>query len=237
MCGCSSRGCRRSLPRSPAGRFASSGTGRLRSPAGRRHGGHGRPAAVRLRAEERGAHPDLARQARRERAGPAAGRRGHAPAAGGRVGLRDRRIALQASGDANLGILQGFFRDVLGSGRAELTASVDGPLDAAGVFRQRVDYRRPRPPPVDAQRARRHQRHHPVRPARHPPRRGDGAHGRGPGAVRRPDRVRRLPAGRTERHGARPRTCTSAIPRASGPSSMPICPSAATSGRRRSAGW
>ena len=49
---------------------------------------------------------------------------------GGRVGLRDRRIALQASGDANLGILQGFSRDVFGSGRAELTASVDGPLDA-----------------------------------------------------------------------------------------------------------
>jgi hypothetical protein len=49
---------------------------------------------------------------------------------GGHVGLRDRRIALQAVGDANLGILQGFFRNVFGSGRAELTASVDGPLDA-----------------------------------------------------------------------------------------------------------
>jgi hypothetical protein len=48
----------------------------------------------------------------------------------GRVGLGDRRIALQATGDANLGILQGFFRDVFGSGRAELAASVDGPLDA-----------------------------------------------------------------------------------------------------------
>jgi hypothetical protein len=47
----------------------------------------------------------------------------------GRIGLRDRRIALQAAGDANLGILQGFFRDVFGSGRAELAASVDGPLD------------------------------------------------------------------------------------------------------------
>ena len=46
----------------------------------------------------------------------------------GRVGLRDERIALQATGDANLGILQGFFRDVRGSGRAELRASVDGPL-------------------------------------------------------------------------------------------------------------
>ena len=48
----------------------------------------------------------------------------------GRIGLRDERIALQATGDANLGILQGFFRDVRGSGRAELRAAVDGPLRA-----------------------------------------------------------------------------------------------------------
>jgi hypothetical protein len=46
----------------------------------------------------------------------------------GAIGLNDRRIALKASGDANLGILQGFFRDVRGSGRAELTAAIDGPL-------------------------------------------------------------------------------------------------------------
>jgi translocation and assembly module TamB len=31
-------------------------------------------------------------------------------------------------GDANLGILQGLFRDVRGSGRAELSAAIDGPL-------------------------------------------------------------------------------------------------------------
>jgi hypothetical protein len=48
----------------------------------------------------------------------------------GTVGLHDQRIALQAAGEANLGILQGFFRDVRGSGRAELTASIDGPLHA-----------------------------------------------------------------------------------------------------------
>ena len=47
---------------------------------------------------------------------------------GGTVSLHDQRIALQASGDANLGILQGFFRDVRGSGRADLRAAVDGPL-------------------------------------------------------------------------------------------------------------
>jgi translocation and assembly module TamB len=46
----------------------------------------------------------------------------------GTIGLKDDRIALKAVGDANLGILQGFFRDVRGAGRAELTASIDGPL-------------------------------------------------------------------------------------------------------------
>jgi hypothetical protein len=46
----------------------------------------------------------------------------------GFVALHDGRIALQAAGEANLGILQGFFRDVRGSGHAELAASVDGPL-------------------------------------------------------------------------------------------------------------
>jgi hypothetical protein len=44
----------------------------------------------------------------------------------GSVGLRDERLALRAVGDANLGILQAFFRDVRSSGRAELTAGVDG---------------------------------------------------------------------------------------------------------------
>jgi hypothetical protein len=46
----------------------------------------------------------------------------------GTVGLHDNRIALKAAGEANLGMLQGFFRDVRGSGHAELTASIDGPL-------------------------------------------------------------------------------------------------------------
>ena len=67
----------------------------------------------------------------------------------------DERIALQATGDANLGILQGFFRDVRGSGRAELTAAIDGPLDEPRVLRQRDDHRRPHPPLLAAERARR----------------------------------------------------------------------------------
>ncbi len=47
---------------------------------------------------------------------------------GGTVSLSDERIAIRASGEANLGLLQGFFRDVRGSGRARLVAAVDGPL-------------------------------------------------------------------------------------------------------------
>ncbi len=47
----------------------------------------------------------------------------------GTIGLGDERIALQAQGDANLGILQAFFRsDLRGSGHAELTAAISGPL-------------------------------------------------------------------------------------------------------------
>jgi hypothetical protein len=46
----------------------------------------------------------------------------------GTIDLHRERIALQAVGDANLGILQGFYREVRGSGRAELTAAVNGPL-------------------------------------------------------------------------------------------------------------
>jgi autotransporter translocation and assembly factor TamB len=46
----------------------------------------------------------------------------------GTIDLHDERIALRANGNANLGILQGFFRDVRGSGRAVLAAAIDGPL-------------------------------------------------------------------------------------------------------------
>lgn len=48
----------------------------------------------------------------------------------GQVALHDNQIALEASGDANLGILQGIFRDVRSSGDASLHARVNGPLDA-----------------------------------------------------------------------------------------------------------
>jgi hypothetical protein len=51
----------------------------------------------------------------------------------GNVNLHDSTIALTAAGDANLGILQGFFRDIRSSGAATLRAKVDGPL-AKPVF-------------------------------------------------------------------------------------------------------
>ncbi|PYR25936.1 MAG: hypothetical protein DMF98_10565 [Acidobacteria bacterium] len=48
----------------------------------------------------------------------------------GSVDFQERRVALQAAGEANLGILQGFFPgSVRGSGHAQLTAAVNGPID------------------------------------------------------------------------------------------------------------
>ena len=47
----------------------------------------------------------------------------------GNVGLHDNRIALDASGDANLGILQGFYREIRSDGNASLQAQVRGALD------------------------------------------------------------------------------------------------------------
>ena len=46
----------------------------------------------------------------------------------GSIGLREDQLALKVAGDANLGILQGFVRDVRGSGNARLTAAIGGPL-------------------------------------------------------------------------------------------------------------
>ena len=47
----------------------------------------------------------------------------------GRVSLHDNTIDVNATGDANLGILQGFFRSLRSSGAATLTAGVTGSLD------------------------------------------------------------------------------------------------------------
>jgi hypothetical protein len=50
----------------------------------------------------------------------------------GRLGLTDQTLALQATGDANLGILQGFFRSLRSRGTADLKAEL------AGTFSQPV---------------------------------------------------------------------------------------------------
>ena len=44
----------------------------------------------------------------------------------GVVNLHDERIAVRARGDANLGILQGFVRNIRSSGRASLEATLEG---------------------------------------------------------------------------------------------------------------
>ncbi len=44
----------------------------------------------------------------------------------GRLGLKDQTIDVQATGDANLGILQGFFRDLRSRGTADLKAQLSG---------------------------------------------------------------------------------------------------------------
>lgn len=46
----------------------------------------------------------------------------------GVLNLHDERIAMRANGVANLGILQGFFRDVRSSGRASVQAAFEGPM-------------------------------------------------------------------------------------------------------------
>ncbi|MDQ3171082.1 MAG: hypothetical protein M3Q55_13175, partial [Acidobacteriota bacterium] len=48
----------------------------------------------------------------------------------GDVGLDDRRIAVTANGDANLAVLQGFYRNLRSSGSAALKASISGDLDS-----------------------------------------------------------------------------------------------------------
>jgi translocation and assembly module TamB len=47
----------------------------------------------------------------------------------GTVGLVDSQVSIHATGDANLGILQGFFRDIRSTGQADLVADVKGTID------------------------------------------------------------------------------------------------------------
>lgn len=52
---------------------------------------------------------------------------------GGTVDLGAQQIAIRSTGEANLGILQGFLRDLRSSGQADLVADITGPL-ATPVF-------------------------------------------------------------------------------------------------------
>jgi translocation and assembly module TamB len=47
----------------------------------------------------------------------------------GELGLEDKRIAIAASGDANLAVLQGFYRNLRSSGSVSLQGSISGDLD------------------------------------------------------------------------------------------------------------
>ena len=51
----------------------------------------------------------------------------------GTVNLRDSRIAIRTTGDANLAVLQGFLADVRSSGMAALSATLEGPLEDPSV--------------------------------------------------------------------------------------------------------
>ena len=106
----------------------------------------------------------------------------------GTVGLADRQVALHATGDANLGILQGFFRDIRSAGQADLVADVKGTLDQPVLTGQRVDRRRSAAPLRVAPLARRGERADHVRRRRRPPRRPHRPARRRARPVRRPPR-------------------------------------------------
>ena len=47
---------------------------------------------------------------------------------GGQIQLADGAVAVEATGEANLGILQGFFRNLRSRGTAALLAAMKGPI-------------------------------------------------------------------------------------------------------------
>ena len=152
--------------------------GRRRSSARRRHRRHARHAAVRLRAQERGADSDVARQGQvkideLQLVGVDTRLR-----LGGLVDLRNERIALQANGDANLGHPAGVLPRRAGLGPRRADGRGRRPAPRAGVLRPRDDYQRPHPPLLAAQLARCDQRRALVRSARRSARRVDGDDGR-----------------------------------------------------------
>ena len=179
--------------------------GRRRSPAGRRDGRLGSTcgcSTTRSRTRRRSGSRSTTASVKVEICSWSATTRSCASSGTGRSAATSGSRC-EAVGDANLGILQGFFRDVRGSGRAELDG---GDRRPAATSRCSPAARRSptaAPPFLAAELARRDQRRRPLRRARRPPRRCHGDDGRRAGAVRRARRLRRLPAGRAERHRAR----------------------------------
>ena len=110
----------------------------------------------------------------------------------GTMDLNARRVAGLARGSANLGILQGVYRDIRSSGNAR--ADRTGQRLARCSYHSRPRDHRERPPAVllAAALARRRKRHDPVRLAQHQARRPHGTCGRRPGELRWPRRARRL---------------------------------------------
>ena len=120
----------------------------------------------------------------------------------GNVNLHDNRIALDASGDANLGILQAFYREIRSSGNASLHAQVRGPLDNPVFSGDAAISERAHPVRRAAAQPAGHQRPPRVRRAGDPDRGCRGAARRRARQVRRahrPQRVRDRPD-RSHRH-------------------------------------
>ena len=188
---------------------------RRRSAARRCHGRPRRHAAVRLRASATRAPIRLALDQHVVRVEDLqlVGEDTQLDVGGTDRAARSADRACGRSGDANLGILQGFFRDVRGSGRARADRRRSTVRCTSRCFPGSATITDGRvrhfslPNSLDAING-----VDPLRFARAAARRCHGDDGRRPRPVRRPRRLRRLPARRAERHRARRRTCTCAYP-------------------------
>ncbi len=112
----------------------------------------------------------------------------------GEIRLRMDEVELQVTGDANLGILQGFIGDIRSSGNAELVAEVRGSIETpvltgfAAVTDGRIrHFSLPHSLETVSGRIL-------VDADRHSPRRPHGVARWRTGAIRWPDRLRRVPA-------------------------------------------
>ena len=188
---------------------------RRRSPGRRRTRRADRPQAVRLPRQQPGSGDRrlLARSSWRSistsstSSGCGCSARARSSISTATLNLHDSTIAVEASGDANLGILQGFYRDIRSSGAATLTRQIDGPLAKPVFSGSAVDRERPRPPAVAATLARGDQRPDIVRRRRSPRRRRAGPAGERRRHVRRAGRAERVHARGAQSDGGRHGRC------------------------------